>query len=280
MSTDRLAAVRDLLDLGWPGLAKLIERAQSLGSDWHALSRPFVRWDGDLAIAHAGVISVPTFLGGSQVTVGGIHAVITRPEYRMQGHSRSVMEEALAWCDERFETVVLFANEPDLYRRYGFSYVAQHAFEISRIEPRGSRSLRPLTDSADDLALIRRLAEERAPVSKVYGPVGSPDLLIINTLLRRDGLAQLHYAEDLDCIAAFEVQGGRVMMYDLIAAVVPPVTTILERIGKRVRPSLFFTPDSVDDVRRHGIQDPPDWFMVRGRWPVDGPCSVPPFSRC
>ena len=75
----------------WRSLPPAAERAGALGFRWTDVSTPFVRWDGDRAIAHVGVIEVPLLLGGRRVRVGSIHAVCTDPDLRGRGHGRAVV---------------------------------------------------------------------------------------------------------------------------------------------------------------------------------------------
>ena len=110
----RLAA---LFGRVWRTLPAAAERAGALGFRWADVSTPFVRWDGDRAIAHVGVIEVPLVLEGQRVSVGSVHAVCTDPGLRGRGHCRALLEEALAFCDARYETVMLTTLIPDLYAR-------------------------------------------------------------------------------------------------------------------------------------------------------------------
>ncbi len=104
----------DLIDIAFPYLREMARSGPGLGPPWEAQSTPFVRFDGDIAVTHVGLWEIPFVLMGRQVRVGGIHAVCTRPEYRRRGYFRQVMQEALSYCDRRYETVLLYTAHPEL----------------------------------------------------------------------------------------------------------------------------------------------------------------------
>lgn len=158
-----------LLDLAFPGLPAHVRALEPLGLRWDQVSAPFLVTDGDQPLAHVGVLEVPMVLDGRERLVGGIHAVCTHPNHRRRGYFRLAMDEALAWCDERYATALLIAGDSELYEPFGFHVVRESRFvtPVCRSANTPDRqSLRRLDlDQPADLRLLHRLLEERAPVS-------------------------------------------------------------------------------------------------------------------
>lgn len=110
-----------LLGMIWPRLPAAIERARGWGADWDAHSQPFVHMENDEVVAHAGVMEITP-------SVAGIHAVCTHPRHRGRGLLRQTMARALEWVEARYPTAVLWANDPAIYGRFGFSQRAETIF--------------------------------------------------------------------------------------------------------------------------------------------------------
>ena len=108
-----------------PGLGERMVAAERLGFRWEAHSAAFA---GGRTIGHVGVLSLSMYLDHRAATVGGIHATCTHPEHRGRGHAAQLLDDALGWCDERFDTVRLTTAIPRFYERFGFRPVTEHRF--------------------------------------------------------------------------------------------------------------------------------------------------------
>ncbi|ETW92098.1 MAG: hypothetical protein ETSY1_45175, partial [Candidatus Entotheonella factor] len=151
---------------------------------------------------------------GRQVTVGGIHAVCTRPEYRRRGYFRQVMTEALDYCESRYETLLLYTAQPELYEPFGFRELGEHLFTASRSAARGREGFRQLNlNDPNDLRLAERLLAAREPVSNTVGVVNEIGLFGFNEDHR-----PLYYAEDLEIIVCVEFDGSRLKLFDVVGA--------------------------------------------------------------
>lgn len=285
--TQDLEARRDvyaLFDAVWPRLSERIALAERAGAQaWHRVSVPFVAYDGAQPVGHVGVLAIPLMLGGTPVVVGGIHAVGTHPRYRRRGYVRRLLEAALAYCDERFATTQLTTEVPEVFRRAGFRPILQTRVEIAA--PRGrSPGFRPLAlDSPADRAILDRLLRRRQPVSRRLSALDPGWLFIFDEVLATGGFTRLHYAEDLDLVAAYEVNDGRLRLYDLVAERLPRLDDVLVRIATPYSEvDLFFVPDRFDVrivARREAY--PGDSLLVRGPYPdQDGRLVLPPLAHC
>jgi GNAT superfamily N-acetyltransferase len=282
----RLAA---LLGRVWPALPAVAARAAGLGFPWTRASTPFVRWEDGRAVGHVGVIELPLVIGGRERRVGSIHAVCTDPERRGRGVGAALMQEALAACRDRYETVVLTTMIPDYYTRFGFRPVREHAFSRALPPAAPGPGGRALTEAPDDLKSLRRLLERRAPVSERLGSLENGVVFAVAVLLTWGDLARLWYHAALDAITVHEVRDRTLLLYDVVASSMPPLPALAAAIGGGAdRILTFFAPDRLGD----GFSAEPwdvartaalggDWFaglMARGPFP-DGELMLPPLSR-
>jgi len=284
----RLAA---LFGRVWRALPDVAARAAALGFPWTAVSTPFMRWRGDQAIAHVGVIEIPLVLDGRRVRVGSIHAVCTDPDARGQGHCRALMEEALAFCDSRYETVVLTTLIPDLYVKFGFRSLQEHGFVRplpAAARERATALVRPLSaDAPDDVRLLRRLLAERAPVSTRLGSQEDGTVLVVALLLTWGNFSRVHHHATLDVVTVHEVRDRTLLLYDVVGPTLPPLEQLTESIDAD-RVMVLFPPERLGDgfhpvpwdasgAQRLGVDD--TVLMARGPFVQTGPFMLQPLSR-
>jgi ribosomal protein S18 acetylase RimI-like enzyme len=286
----RLAA---LLGRVWPRLVAAAARAGTLGFVWASVSTPFVRWEGERAVGHVGVIELPLVVDGSVHRIGSIHAVCTDPERRRRGLGLALMEEALEACAARYDTLVLTTVIPEFYAKVGFRPVQEHAFAraLPRPRHRPAAGPRPLTETADDGRLLRRLLDGRAPVSEQLGSLEGGTVFAVALLLTWGDLSRAHYLPGLDVIAAYEVVDRTLVLYDVVGATIPPLEVLAEAIGADTeRIVTLFVPDRLGegfeaqpwDAARAGAVGDTGFagLMARGPLAVEGrPFMLPPLSR-
>ena len=264
-----LERVFSLLDLAFPGLPARKRAVEPFGLRWDEVSTPFLLTEGDQPVTHVGVLEVPMVVAGRDTLVGGIHAVCTHPDHRRRGYYRLVMEEALAWCDERYATLMLLAGSPELYEPFGFRVVRESRFvgPVRRPAraPDGQRLRQLDLHQPDDLRCLHRLLDERAPVSRRLGVVREHGVFVFN-----QATEPMWYAEDLDAILCVEVKEATLCLYDLVATRIPTLQQVIDRIDSPIeRVEVYFAPDQLDaplSPEPH-VVDGDSWLMVRGEFP-------------
>jgi hypothetical protein len=105
---------------------------------------------------------------GQAVAVGSIHGVATDPDSRRRGHYRRVMDEVLAYCDERYETRILTTEHPEYFAPFGFRTVTGHLVRAPGRAGSGSDGVR-LLDTDDAAARVGRNAIAVPPFGGRHG---------------------------------------------------------------------------------------------------------------
>jgi predicted N-acetyltransferase YhbS len=272
----------ELLGRTWTKLPGAVVRARASGADWFEVSTPFVEHEAGRIVAHVGVLEIPVVLDNERRTVAGIHAVCTHQEHRRRGHMRAAMERALAWVDARYETAVLWANDPEIYGRFGFVAREESMF-VGSVQGGPVSRLQPLMlDQPDDVAFLRERLADRVPVSLSIAANEPGWLELIDLALWTPG-PSLAYLPDLECIVVYAVRERFLDLHDVIARDIPPLADIAARLGERIDTAVvYFSPDLLEAP---GLVGEPtvliDSLMVRGRWVYgERAFAFSPLGRC
>ena len=271
-----------LLESCFPGISRVKQQADALGAPWEAASTPFVYVQDDLVVAHVGVLEIPLVVMGQTVTAAGIHAVCTRPELRRRGYYRQVMEDVLEYCSDRYHTLVLTTERPELYEPFGFRVLQEHIFTTSWASAGRADGFRLLdTRAPGDVRLLHRLLATREPVSNIVGVVREGAIFCFN-----EGSRPLHYADDLDLMVCMETNGTRLRLIDIVAPRMHPLSSVLERMRLPMQEvEICFSPDRLD-VSAQAVphvldQGGPSLLMARGPFAAeDHAFMLPRSARC
>jgi GNAT superfamily N-acetyltransferase len=274
----------NLLESAFPGLGlnALAEQARKLGGVWEDVSTPFARIDDSgTLITHVGVLEIPMRIMGEDVTVGGIHAVCTHPEYRRRGYYSEVMTEVLDYCDKHYKTLLLTTAQPKLYQPFGFRVVLEHCFHHKCNSPGGINGVRSLDiTNSDDVKLIHRLLETRIPISNIVGVFNQKALFLVN-----ECTLPLYYFPNLDALACLEITDSQLKLFDLVAANLNfSLQALLKQIPQPIEEiSIYFSPDclQVDTQAVAETFEGDSLLMVRGDFPAEKQqFTLPRSARC
>jgi len=270
----------DLLDVVFPGVKRVAENARAMGASWESVSTPFICFEDQRAVSHVGVIELPLILLGQSVRVGSIHGVATHPDSRRKGYFRRSIEEALRYCDSRYETLILTTEHPEYFEPFGFRVMPEHMFRIGYDSRGRADGLRPIdTGNVSDIKLLHRLLETREPVSNIVGVESEKGVFCFN-----EGSRPLSYAPELDVMVCMEVEETRLKLFDIVGPKVPSLTALLERIPDRIEEvQINFSPDKLsveaEPVARLFDHDGPSYLMARGPFDTKYPFSLPRSAR-
>ena len=251
--------------------------ALRLGSDWRNCSTPFVcERDGRL-VSHVGLLDMSCVVGGERHQFGGVHAVCTLEAERRRGHFRRIMEELLEFCEGRYSTLELGTENPEYYEPFGFRVVPEYRFR-AEVRSTGGQGFRPIDPaSIEDVARLDRLLSERHPVSNVMAVVNEHDVFKFS-----QGAEDVYYSPNLDCVAAFEIEGRSLQLLDVVASKIPTIEALLDEVDAPIDEVVFhFSPDRFDvESRPEPHRYDGDVYMVRGPLRVEGELfMVPPPAR-
>lgn len=272
----------NLLETAFPGIgiSRAAETGRMLGAAWEDASTPFIRFQNDIAVTHVGVVEIPMQIMGQTVTVGGIHAVCTHPEFRRRGYYREVMTEVLDYCASRYDTLILTTAQPEFYQPFGFRVVKEHIFSTksdSRDWNNGFQLLN--TEDPHDLKLLHRLLETREPVSNIVGVLHEKAVFFVN-----EGTKPLHYAEDLDLIISIEIENTQLKLFDVVGTRMCNLAAILDRIPQRIEEVItYFSCDRLggDFQAFSHVFEGDSLLMVRGLFAAeDQQFMLPRSARC
>lgn len=276
-----LTMVFDLLESIWPGVTLQAQGARRAGLDWGAASTPFVVFEGDRVISHVGVMEVPVFVAGEEKTIAAVHAVATRPEHRRKGHYRACMEDALAYIDGRYESVMLTTDGFVLYEPFGFRRVTEHLWRgpTPTVAPAAESGRRQLDmGSTSDRQLLLRLLRDRAPVSPRLGVVREIDGFAFYA-----ASVALWHLPELGAVVWYAADEERIVIRDVVAPRMPSLEDVLAHLPERAPEVVVeFTADEFAPgltSAPHNL-DGEDWLMVRGPLACEGePFMLPRTAR-
>lgn len=197
---------------------------------WDDAYVAFALVDGDEMIANASLSRMEVVLRGEPMLGWQLSAVGTLPAYRGQGLQDQLMPRLLERTGKD-DLVFLFANHHvlDFYPRYGFERVRECLFHADqRATPEGT-PLRALDlQSADDRALLRRVAAKAEPVTTLFGARDyGTTLLWYWTNFYRNGL---RYAPEHDAILVVDQSDELLRVYDILTSTPLELRSYLPRL--------------------------------------------------
>ncbi len=228
-------------------------------------------------------------LMGHAESVGMIHGVCTRPEFRKRGYLRAVMEEVMQHCAGRYRTLLLCTNRTAPFEPFGFRRVQEFASRTPFSPTMGTQVFRPLDwEDPLDVRIITDRLHLREPLSRVVGVLDTPGVFVLTEIRRR-----LYYTEDLDLVISMELENTTLKLFDVVGHSMCSLDEILRRLRHPIDHVLFqFCPDrfnvetapepctlqnSGQDIGAAG----PSLLMVWGKFDPEGePFMLPRTARC
>ncbi|MBL8710254.1 MAG: GNAT family N-acetyltransferase [Rhodospirillaceae bacterium] len=252
---------------------------------WHPGYRAFSYWAGDVIAANVSIRPLPLLMDGQIVPAAQLHAVATRPQWRRRGLFADLMTRVLAYADGRFDRLLLFTAQCDLYRPFGFRHLPQHSFVgflDAAPDSAAAADCRCLDlADADDRALILALHAARTPVSRDLGLVDNGDIFIANAIARPDW--QLRYSPGAHALVVLAEGSGRKRLIDVVAPAWPDAATIAAALDLSATDGeieILFPPDRLPGDFRALPYTPEDddHLMIRGPLANEGAAIMLPLT--
>lgn len=205
---------------------------------------PFSFFEGDRVVASTSVYVMDLLVRGEWRKVAQLSSVGTTPRLRRRGLNAELTRRAKEWIAERAPGGTFFfaADEAvGFYAKQG--YVERPEWRsVIDVSPAIARPAYRVLDYERDEERIVRLVDGRTPVSTMLG-VRSPKLELFHFLYENAG--ELRYLDEFDLLAAVEVEGSTMSVYDLVGPRLPRWSEIAPGLlDSGVREVSFeFTPD-------------------------------------
>lgn len=235
----------DLIEEVFPGCKEFARYGEKYNASWKEASTPFIVEKKGEIIAHTGVWPITFILNGKEHRTASIHGVCVKPEHRGKGYFKQLMNEAMEYVNEQFDSSLLFTVKPYLYLHYPYQIMLpEYDFVVNEISS-GSKidsDLRLLNlDNPDDLKLMHELISNRVPLSNqlsVQGKNGK-SLFILNMMNK-----PIFYSKKLNALLVYEIKSKSLFIKEIIS---PQQTDLQDIIGLISEPFdkiiLQFCPD-------------------------------------
>lgn len=193
---------------------------------------PMGYFDADgTCVANLSGFSMPLVIDGKTVRAAGFQSGAVRPAFRGKGLYRDLMRKVFDWQIEAgFEIGILLTDKPSMYEPYGFRTVLQHRF-VGVAPMAGdavpARSL-SIYDDADVATMLPILAS-RQPVSERFAVIGEAKTFLLNACFDPDVCLSL--MPDQNAIIAWKSEGHRLLLLDIAAVEIPPLSAIHAALG-------------------------------------------------
>jgi GNAT superfamily N-acetyltransferase len=174
--------------------------------------------EGDRIVANASLSHMDVVLNGQRIQGWQLSAVGTLPEYRGRGLQNQILPRLLERPGAD-DLVFLFANHQvlDFYPRFGFQRVRESLFHADcKLAPQGP-ALRALDlASAEDRALLQRVAAKAEPVTDLFGArdYGTTILWYWSNFYPRG----LRYVPEHDAILVIDQSDDLLRIYDVLSS--------------------------------------------------------------
>jgi GNAT superfamily N-acetyltransferase len=206
---------------------------------------PFSYFHDDRVVASVCIYTMPAIVQGEKCRIAQVSGVGTLPEYRLNGLNRKLHEIALDWAlnEHRFAFLYSDAEAMPFYAKVGFSRVSDYAAlaRLPGVTPRRGLARLALQNRAE-LNAVYDLACARSAISNVLANF-NPKLVMYHAIYRLRELA--YRIADLDTVVFIERNGTKLIVYDVLARVVPTFEQLYPYLttGKEEEFEFLFSPD-------------------------------------
>ena len=180
---------------------------------------PFSYVVDDKVVANVSINIIDFIIEGKQKRALQVGTVMTHPDYRNRGLSKSLMNKVLEEYKNMYDFMYLFANESvlDFYPKFGFEIVDEYQFSINFSSNQKSKNKpRKLNiTNEEDINFIFKFAKERIPVSDRFSTGNSQGILMYYCL--NVFCNDIYYLESEDVIIIFNEEENQIDIFDIIS---------------------------------------------------------------
>lgn len=216
---------------------------------WTEKYQPYSFVHQDKIVANVSVNLITLVIHNERKIAVQIGTVMTHPDYRNKSLSRRLMEKVLADF-QHVDIFYLFANQSvlDFYPKFGFQAIQEVQYSMDyHVGLSAPSYLRKLDGrKPEDLAFIYSLAANRVPISKMFGTVGTEELLMFYSIMVFP--QDLYYLEEEQAVVIFKMEADVLHLFDVVSRHAIRMKDILGKIAdERIKKVVFhFHPDDSD----------------------------------
>ncbi len=270
----------DLLEESFPGIQATIKRCEELGFQWG--SKNFCKKEGSKILSHVSLLDYPILIEGKWHQAASLHGVCTKETHRGKGYASELIQEALAWAEPRYETILLFTDIPTFYEKFSFKQIQEYRFHLPCKRNKGSKFTTPLTFPKDNAQFLRCF-ENRVPLSNRLWVEDRGAIASFNALFTTyPTFWSLHYSPTLNGLISFKLEGKTLHLFDVIADKIPSLEVIVDHMPSDIDEIYFyFSPDAfTNDAKAEPYTYDNGRLLVHGKWETEHPFMIAPLSRC
>ena len=218
-------------------------------------------------VVNVSVSNLDVIIDGKEMKALQVGTVMTHPDYRGNGLSKSLMDIVLKEYEPKCDFIYLFANKNvlDFYPKFGFRKMKQCHFSIDVTRKSEHVKARKLDiTKKGDIEIVRRISQERIPVSQILGVKNGESILTWYCLNVYN--ENLYYLKEDDVIVIYNIEAEVLHLYDIMSKNKIELNNILGKIINDEVKKVFFyySPDYSDiQVSRVDYDDPNDTLFVK-----------------
>jgi len=214
--TDPALFVRcmNLIDGIFPGVKGMAITAMKYNACWDKKSTPFIIEENGEIVAHLGVMPLEIMLNKKKRHVAALHGICTNEMFRGRGLFKQLMQEAMKYIENNYDSAILFTDQPSLYTPYRFSVLPEYDFimDLPNMQKIAS-DLRLLSlDDANDLRIIHELLSTHLPLSNQISLIHEQTLFLLNNLTNK-----LFFSQQLNAVIVFEIKERCLFIKDILS---------------------------------------------------------------
>lgn len=218
---------------------------------WGAQYIPYSLLDGDKVVSNISVSLIKFKVNGKKKTLLQIGTVMTTPEYRHQGMSRTLLEKVLNEWRGNCDLIYLFANETvlDFYPKFGFKHVEQYQYS-KEVRPKNTDLTAVKLDMSNpkNEELVRNTINSSIPIS----PLSMIDNTSLVMFYCTSFLANnVHYIKELGAVVIADLDGKTLCLKDIFCEKTVAVDDVIFALCEpnTIQVVLEFTPSEKTSYR-------------------------------
>lgn len=234
---------------------------------WNDRYIPYSFHDNGKIVANVSVNLVDLIIAGQKIRAVQIGTVMTHPDYRNRGLSRSLLEKVLAEYEGKTDVIYLFANIEvvNFYPKFGFEEVEEDEFYMAyKHKQTASTTIRKLDGKViEDLLIIKSAAQRRKSLSQMFSTEGAWGILLFYCL--NVFHEQIYYIEEDEAIVICEMKENTLHLYDVIVSHTVAIEDLLGKIANfDTKEVIFhFTPENLSALSRRRLPKDNGVLFVR-----------------